>query len=320
MIKTLTPGKSIAHSYLNDIGRAPLLTPDQEIDLGRKVRRAQELQELDRELTRSEQREVLLGARAKNKFIRSNLRLVVSCAKQYSNLTRSMELMDLVQEGNIGLITAVERFDPTMGYRFSTFAYWWIRQGIRRAIAKKDRAIYMPGRISEMASAWGAKSQKLRAELGRAPTDAELAAVFNVKEHDVLLFKERGGMLMSLDGPVPAMLGSSSSEVQGKALVDVVTDYVAGEGPLDAMIQDERVALILDALAGLSERDRDIIGRRLGLDGNDEHTLADVAKVYGMSRERVRQIQMRAMNRLKLYMNRVEQEYVRAELPLLPVQ
>lgn len=320
MIKTLTTGESVAHAYLNEIGKVPLLTPEQEIDLGRKVRRAQELQELDRELTPQERREVALGERAKSRFVRSNLRLVVSCAKKYSNITRSMDLMDLVQEGNIGLITAVERFDPTMGYKFSTFAYWWIRQGITRAITKKDRTIYMPGRISEMASAWGLKSQKLRAELGRAPTDAELAVAFGIKEHDVLLFRERGGMLMSLDGPVPAMLGSSSSEVQGRALVDVVTDYVAGESPLDAMIQDERVALILDALAGLSERDRDIIGRRLGLDGNDEHTLADVAKVYGMSRERVRQIQMRAMNRLRLYMNRVEQEYVRAELPLLPVQ
>ena len=312
MIKTLTTGESVAHAYLNEIGKVPLLTPEQEIDLGRKVRRAQELQELDRELTPQERREVALGERAKSRFVRSNLRLVVSCAKKYSNITRSMDLMDLVQEGNIGLITAVNRFDPFRGYKFSTFAYWWIRQGITRAIMKKDRLMYMPGRINEMAASWGARSQRLRSELGRAPTVAELAEEFNVKEHDVLLYLERGHVPMSLDAKTQG--GDSMT------LLDLVTDYVAGEGPLHQMVQNERIVLITDSLLTLSERERDIVKRRLGMDGYEEHTLEQLGKVYGVSRERVRQIHQRAMNRLKLYMNRVEQEYVRAELPLLPVQ
>lgn len=312
MIKTLTTGESVAHAYLNEIGKVPLLTPEQEIDLGRKVRRAQELQELDRELTPQERREVALGERAKSRFVRSNLRLVVSCAKKYSNITRSMDLMDLVQEGNIGLITAVNRFDPFRGYKFSTFAYWWIRQGITRAIMKKDRLMYMPGRINEMAASWGARSQRLRSELGRAPTVAELAEEFNVKEHDVLLYLERGHVPMSLDAKTQG--GDSMT------LLDLVTDHIAGEGPLHQMVQNERIVLITNSLLTLSERERDIVKRRLGMDGYEEHTLEQLGKVYGVSRERVRQIHQRAMNRLKLYMNRVEQEYVRAELPLLPVQ
>ena len=312
MIKTLTTGESVAHAYLNEIGKVPLLTPEQEIDLGRKVRRAQELQELDRELTPQERREVALGERAKSRFVRSNLRLVVSCAKKYSNITRSMDLMDLVQEGNIGLITAVNRFDPFRGYKFSTFAYWWIRQGITRAIMKKDRLMYMPGRINEMAASWGVRSQRLRSELGRAPTVAELAEEFNVKEHDVLLYLERGHGPMSLDAKTQ---GGDS-----RTLLDLVTDHIAGEGPLHQMVQNERIVLITDSLLTLSERERDIVKRRLGMDGYEEHTLEQLGKVYGVSRERVRQIHMKAMNRLKLYMNRVEQEYVRAELPLLPVQ
>lgn len=312
MIKTLTTGESVAHAYLNEIGKVPLLTPEQEIDLGRKVRRAQELQELDRELTPQERREVALGERAKSRFVRSNLRLVVSCVKKYSNITRSMDLMDLVQEGNIGLITAVNRFDPFRGYKFSTFAYWWIRQGITRAIMKKDRLMYMPGRINEMAASWGARSQRLRSELGRAPTVAELAEEFNVKEHDVLLYLERGHVPMSLDAKTQG--GDSMT------LLDLVTDHIAGEGPLHQMVQNERIVLITDSLLTLSERERDIVKRRLGMDGYEEHTLEQLGKVYGVSRERVRQIHQRAMNRLKLYMNRVEQEYVRAELPLRPVQ
>ena len=311
MIRTLSTGESVAHAYLNEIGRVPLLTPDQEIDLGRKVRRARELQTAGRELTSQERREVLLGERAKSRFVRSNLRLVVSCAKKYSHVTRSLDLMDLVQEGNIGLITAVNRFDPSMGYKFSTFAFWWIRQGITRAIMKKDRLMYMPGRVSEMAVSWGAKSQKLRTELGRAPTMAELAEVFNVKEHDVLLYLERGQAPASLDARWRD--GDDSTTI-----LDLLTDHVAGEGPLNTMVQDERITLITDSLTILPERERDIVKRRLGLDGYEEHTLQEVAKVYGVSRERIRQIHQKAMNRLRLYMDRVEQEYVRAELPLLP--
>lgn len=309
-MKTLTTGESTSNAYLNEIGRVPLLTPEQEIDLGRKVRRAQELQGLDRELTPQERREVALGERAKTKFVRSNLRLVVSCAKKYSQVTRSLDLMDLVQEGNIGLITAVERFDPLLGYKFSTFAYWWIRQGITRAILKKDRLMYMPGRVSEMAATWGVKSQKLRSELGREPTVAELAKAFNLKEHEILLYMERGH--------VPMSLNAAAHDAEGMTLMDLITDHVAGEGPLHQMVQEERIELVVKSLFTLPERERDVVKRRLGLDGYAAQTLAEIAQVHGVSRERVRQVFERATNRLRLYMDRVEQEYVRQELPLLP--
>lgn len=309
-MKTLTRAESTANAYLNEIGRMPLLTPEQEIDLGRKVRRAQELKAVERELTREERRELVLGERAEHKFVRSNLRLVVSCAKKYSQVTRSLDLMDLVQEGNIGLITAVHRFDPSLGYKFSTFAYWWIRQGITRAILRKDRLMYMPGRIAEMAATWGVKSHKLQAELGRTPTTAELAEVFNVKEHDVLLYMAQGHMPMSLD--ICTIDGGEMT------LLDMVTDDVAGEGPLHQMVQEERIRLIIESLMTLPERDRDIVKRRLGLDGYAEQTLTEIGKAHGVSRERVRQVYQKATNRLKLYMHRVEREYVRAELPLLP--
>ena len=310
-MNTLTTGQSVANAYLNEIGRMPLLTPEQEIDLGRKVRRAQELKRVDRELTRQERREVVLGERAEHKFVSSNLRLVVSCAKKYSRVTRSLDLMDLVQEGNIGLITAVHRFDPSLGYKFSTFAYWWIRQGITRAILRKDRLMYMPGRIAEMSATWGAKNQQLRSELGRAPTVAELAEVFNVKEHDVLLYMERGHTPMSLD--------VSTLDEGGATLLELVTDHVVGEGPLHQMVQEERIGLIIESLLTLPERDRDIVKRRLGLDGYAEQTLAEIGKAHGVSRERARQVYQKATNRLKLYMYRIEREYVHAELPLLPV-
>jgi RNA polymerase primary sigma factor len=310
-MKTLTNGESTSHAYLNEIGRMPLLTPDQEIDLGRKVRRAQELKAMERELTPQERREVALGERAERKFVRSNLRLVVSCAKRYSRVTKSMDLMDLVQEGNIGLITAVHRYDPSMGYRFSTFAYWWIRQGITRSITRKDRSVHMPGKIGDMAANWGARTQRLRMELGRAPTTDELAEEFGVTPQDVLLYMERGQSPVSLDLIV--------REGDGATILNTLTDDVEGEGPLDRMVKEERLRLIMQAVVTLPERDRDIVKRRLGLDGYPEQAWSEIGKAHGVSRERVRQVFQAATNRLRLHMCRVEREYDREELPLLRV-
>ena len=309
-MKTLTTGESTSHAYLNEIGRVPLLTPDQEIDLGRKVRRAQELKAMERELTPQERRDVALGERAERKFVRSNLRLVVSCAKRYSRVTKSMDLMDLVQEGNIGLITAVHRYDPSMGYKFSTYAYWWIRQGITRAIIKKDRSVHMPGKIGDMAANWGARTQRLRMELGRAPTTNEIAEEFGVTPQDVLLYLERGQPPVSLDLVV--------REGDGTSIVNTLTDDVEGEGPLDNMVQEERIGLIMQAVVRLPERDRDIVNRRLGLDGYTAQNWSDIGKAHGVSRQRVLQVYTKATNRLRLYMSRIEQEYDRAELPTLP--
>ena len=304
-MKTLTKGESVANAYLNEIGRAPLLSPEQEIDLGRKVQRAQALLRVDRPLTQQERRDAAVGERAERKMVRSNLRLVVNVAKKYYKVTHSMDMMDLVQEGNLGLITAVKRFDPTLGYRFSTFAYWWIRQGITRAILRKDRSVHMPGRIGEMAANWSRKTQMLQEELGRVPTIDELSKAFHVTSNDVLLFMERGAAPTSLDAVV-----RSGQDTTGSALLDILTADVDGEGPLDVMVKDERLCGITAALEALKPRDRDIIQRRLGLNGYDVHTWSAIGQLHSISRERVRQVYEAATNRLRLQLARAELEHV----------
>jgi RNA polymerase sigma factor (sigma-70 family) len=299
-VKTSNRRTSAANAYLNEIGREPLLTADQEIDLGRKVQRAQELKRMERPLTAAERREVAIGDKAERTFVKSNLRLVVNCAKKYGPVTKSFDLMDLIQEGNVGLITAVRRYDPTKGFRFSTFAYWWIRQGITRAIITRDRAIHMPIKISEMAANWSSKSQKLAVKLGRQPTTAELAEVFGVSERDVLLYMERGQTPMSLD---TTLLYDG-----GMTLVDMVTDSVAGEGPLDHMMLEEEKDVVMGALLTLTPKEQDIIRRRLGLEGHTEATLASIGKLHGVSRERIRQVFESSTRRLRMQILRAQEE------------
>lgn len=299
-MKTSNRKTSAANAYLNEIGREPLLTADQEIDLGRKVQRAQELKRMERPLTAAERREVAIGDKAERTFVKSNLRLVVNCAKKYGPVTKSFDLMDLIQEGNVGLITAVRRYDPTKGFRFSTFAYWWIRQGITRAIITRDRAIHMPIKISEMAANWSSKSQKLAVKLGRQPTTAELAEVFGVSERDVLLYMERGQTPMSLD---TTLLYDG-----GMTLVDMVTDSVAGEGPLDHMMLEEEKDVVMGALLTLTPKEQDIVRRRLGLEGHTEATLASIGKLHGVSRERIRQVFESSTRRLRMQILRAQEE------------
>jgi RNA polymerase primary sigma factor len=299
-VKTSNRKTSAANAYLNEIGREPLLTADQEIDLGRKVQRAQELKRMERPLTAAERREVAIGDKAERTFVKSNLRLVVNCAKKYGPVTKSFDLMDLIQEGNVGLITAVRRYDPTKGFRFSTFAYWWIRQGITRAIITRDRAIHMPIKISEMAANWSSKSQKLAVKLGRQPTTAELAEVFGVSERDVLLYMERGQTPMSLD---TTLLYDG-----GMTLVDMVTDSVAGEGPLDHMMLEEEKDVVMGALLTLTPKEQDIVRRRLGLEGHTEATLASIGKLHGVSRERIRQVFESSTRRLRMQILRAQEE------------
>jgi len=271
--------------YLNEIGRYRLLTPDEEITLGKQVQRMRELQKQERPLTPAEQREVRVGQRAQEKFVRSNLKLVVNVARKYMRSTRSMELMDLVQEGNIGLIRGVEKFDPTRGYKFSTYAYWWIRQAMTRAICTKDRALKLPSKIAEMAMGWSRKVSDLSQELGRTPTDTELAEHFKCSLEDITLFKERGTTrMLSLD----AVCSEDSTMTLNDLLQD--PDDPLGQEAIDKIFYSGYKKLLSPALALLDQRESDMLSRRWGLKDGVPQTQTEISKDYDLSRERVRQI------------------------------
>jgi RNA polymerase sigma factor (sigma-70 family) len=308
-MKTISKGDSVAHAYLVEIGRMPLLTPNQEIDLSRKVQRAYALKALERPLTLQERREVRIGERAEEKFVCSNLRLVVACAKKYSHVTKTMDMLDLIQEGNIGLLRAVQGFEAARGHRFSTYAFWWIRQAITRAIVKKDRTIHMPMKLSEMVANWSIRMEKLQTKLGRKPTHEEIAEAYGLSTADLQLCLGRKEQPMSLD---------FRSHDDGMSLGDMLTDDIIGDGPLHKMMVEEQFLCVTDAMFNLTERERDIIQRRLGINGHAEHTWVDLGKRYKVSRERARQIYNAATNRLRLQIARAEREADLAEQqPLL---
>lgn len=284
-------------TYLNSIGRIPLLTPQQEIELGRQVVRMHELRKLDRPLTKREQHEVKLGERAIKKFTEANLRLVVTVAKKYAGIAHSMDMLDLIQEGNIALAHAASKFDPERGYKFSTYCFWWIRQSMTRAMRYKDRAIRLPGNIADMPYTWGPKYAALQQQLGRKPTREELAVEFRVSPDDVDLFLERGARIGSLD----ARVGDDGDS----SLLELMAD--PNQQPDEVMEQavlSERYARMQEALAFLDPKDRDMVVRRFALAGSNGTpcTLQELSNEYGISRERVRQIIRRALDRMKLMM------------------
>lgn len=290
-----TKGSSGMNAYLNNVGRIPLLTAEQEIELGRQVMRMQELQALDRPLTKKEQAQVRAGQRATQKFIKANLRLVVSIARKYLGSSHSMDLLDLIQEGNIGLVKAVEKFEPERGYKFSTYAYWWVRQSIMRAMRYKDRMMRLPGNVSDMAYTWNGKYHTLQRKLGRKPTHAELAKEFRVHEADVDLFLLRGNAVSSLD----VVVGDDSS-----TLMECVGDGgVAGEEALEQAVLSEQAAALKDALHVLDERERRMLERRYGFDSKGEATLAEIGAEFKISRERARQIITQSLRKVRYVMS-----------------
>lgn len=186
--------------YLNSIAKYPLLTPQQEIQLGRRVAKWQELKNLQRKLTRDEQREMRSGERARQRFIQSNLQLVVHVARKYDKRSnKTLELMDLIQEGNIGLARAVELFDPSRGYKFSTYAYWWIRQGITRALIQSDAMIRLPTSLHETLYKLGRTVQDLGQQLGRQPTMRETAEAMDMETEQLSYLMKQTYRVTSLD-------------------------------------------------------------------------------------------------------------------------
>lgn len=281
-------------TYLNQIGKYRLLTPEEEITLGKRVQRMLQLKEKEGELTPEEKREVRLGEQAQEKFVRANLRLVVTIAKKYIRITKSLDLMDLVQEGNIGLVRGVQKFDPSRGYKFSTYAFWWIRQAMTRALGTKDRMLKLPSKVADMATHWSRRVSDLSQQLGRIPTDSELAEEFGCSQDEVALFRERGMVRMvSLD----AVYNDDSDGTLHEVLVD--TSSLNAETAVDQIFYSGYKEMLKDAIELLPDRERDMLKRRWGFVGETPQCYSEIGRAYGISRERVRQVVQTAERKLK---------------------
>lgn len=289
-------------AFLGEIGRHQLLTPEQELTLGRKVQAMIALQERCLEAGGDgpacdyddlERRTLRNGERAKHQMITANLRLVVNLAKRYQG--KGLDLLDLIQEGTIGLTRAVEKFDPTRGHRFSTYAYWWIRQGLNRALSTQSRTIRIPVNVNEkLTRLRAAKARHLQAH-GQAPGPADLAVALAVPLGEVedLLACELRSVTVSLQGAV-------RSKADPSELVDVLPSNEPA--PMERAEQAERTASVWTLLekANLTPKERTVVMLRFGLDGSHEwRTLAEVARQLSCSREYCRQVVQRALRKLR---------------------
>jgi RNA polymerase primary sigma factor len=282
--------------YLKEIGKVPLLTAQQEVDLARRIEAglaaAGEMAEAEDALTVTEEERlearVADGLRAKRQLIEANLRLVVSIAKRY--VGRGMLLLDLIQEGNLGLMRAVEKFDYTKGFKFSTYATWWIRQAITRAIADQARTIRIPVHMVETINKVTRVQRQMLQELGREPTIEELGEKLGMVPERVREIQRISQEPVSLEAPV----GDEDDSLLG--------DFVEDPGaiaPADAAARALLTEAVEEALEQLSERERRVVRLRFGLDDGQLHTLEEVGKEFGVTRERIRQIESKTLAKLR---------------------
>ena len=289
-------------AFLGEIGRHQLLTPEQELTMGRKVQAMVALNERCQVAGGSgpacvyndeEKRTIKRGERAKNQMITSNLRLVVNLAKRYQG--KGLDLLDLIQEGTLGLTRAVEKYDPTRGHRFSTYAYWWIRQGLNRALSTQSRTIRIPVNVNEKLTKLRAAKARLMQSNGLPPTSEQLAESMQISLSEVedLLSCELRSVTVSLQGVVKSK--SDPSE-----LVDVLpSDEIP---PMERAEIAERTASAWKLLdkSNLTPKERTVVMLRFGLDGSHEwRTLAEVARHMNCSREYCRQVVQRALRKLR---------------------
>jgi RNA polymerase primary sigma factor len=282
--------------YLKQIGKVPLLNAEQEVELAKRIEAGlfaedkladgsgvlRPGQRIDLEQVAED------GRRAKNHLLEANLRLVVSLARRYTG--RGMLFLDLIQEGNLGLIRAVEKFDYTKGYKFSTYATWWIRQAITRAMADQARTIRLPAHIAEAVSRLARVRRQLLQDLGREPTPDELAVELDMTPEKVVEVQKYGREPVSLHTP----LGEDGDSELG----DLIEDPEAiqpGEAVSFTLLQ-EQLHSVLDTL---SEREAGVVSMRFGLTDGQPKTLGEIGKVYGVTRERIRQIESKTMSKLR---------------------
>jgi RNA polymerase nonessential primary-like sigma factor len=313
-------GGDLVRSYLRDIGRVPLLTHEQEITLGRQVQELVALEELEQELTLRAggtapgleelaaaaglsvpqlKKRLSAGRRAKERMVSANLRLVVSVAKKYTK--RNMELLDLIQEGTIGLVRGVEKFDPTRGYKFSTYAYWWIRQGITRAIAEKSRTIRLPIHITETLNKLKKGQRELSQQLGRTPTVTELAEWVELPEEEVKDLLCRARQPVSLETKV------------GDGDDTELLELLAGDGELpeerlDGECLKGDLRALLEQLPELQGR---VLKMRYGIDTDGQGlqepmSLSSIAKTLGMSRDKTRNLERKALEGIRSQSRRLD--------------
>ncbi|NJK37069.1 MAG: RNA polymerase sigma factor RpoD [Oscillatoriales cyanobacterium RM2_1_1] len=306
--------------YLQEIGRIRLLRADEEIELARKIADLLELERIRERLIEHHhrapndqewasavemqlpefRRRLFLGRRAKDKMVQSNLRLVVSIAKKYMN--RGLSFQDLIQEGSLGLIRAAEKFDHEKGYKFSTYATWWIRQAITRAIADQSRTIRLPVHLYETISRIKKTTKLLSQEMGRKPTEEEIATRMEMTIEKLRFIAKSAQLPISLETPI------------GKEEDSRLGDFIEsdGETPEDQVSKSllrEDLESVLDTL---SPRERDVLRLRYGLDDGRMKTLEEIGQIFNVTRERIRQIEAKALRKLRHpNRNSILKEYIR---------
>ncbi len=259
--------------YLKEIGKTPLLTSAEEKELAKRIEKGDES--------------------ARKKLIQANLRLVVSIAKRYANRSQRLSILDLIQEGNIGLSRAVDKFDYTKGFKFSTYATWWIRQAVTRALADYSRTIRIPVHMVETITKYTQAKRQLMQELGREPLPEEIASEMGMDVKKIHYIQKISQEVMSLEAPI----GDSEDDL-------TLSDFIKDEQSLSpdelanqALLKDQ----IKEILADLTDREQKILAMRFGLDDNIPHTLEEVGKEFGVTRERIRQIEAKALEKIRTH-------------------
>jgi len=280
--------------YLRQAGRVPMLTPSEEISLGNEVKAYMELRDL-KEPTLKERKIIKRGMRAKDRMFNANLRLVVHISKKYAEATLgSMTMLDLIQEGNLGLSRAIEKFDPTRGYKFSTYAYWWIRQAVGRSICLSDRVIRLPLNAIAVQKKVGQFVEKYKEENDRIPTIEECAKFCKIRASTMRAYLEHTSKVSSLD----LMMSNNNKLFEDSTILDFIVDPDL-EKQQEQIEIDHGIDQLEELLAELPERDRWAMELRYGIDELGPMTYQSIGQMLNISRERVRQIEAKCLKRMR---------------------